>query len=152
MRLIPIDASGTPEDGGVRLSDTAREVCEALASLYRTAGYAPPWIGYLAEVDGTVVGTCAFKAPPRAERVEIAYFTFPGFEGRGFATCMAHELRGRAVRAMPGIVVLAQTQPQESASTSVLKRLGFQLAGTVEHPEDGTVWEWHWRAGTMQGR
>jgi len=32
--------------------------------------------------------------------------------------------------------------PEENASTSVLKKLRFRLVGTVEHPEDGLVWEW----------
>jgi [ribosomal protein S5]-alanine N-acetyltransferase len=38
--------------------------------------------------------------------------------------------------------VAAQTLPEESASTSVLKKLGFRLVGQVEHPEDMPVWEW----------
>ena len=45
-----------------------------------------PWAGYLAEENGSLVGTCAFKAPPDSRGVEIAYFTFPQFEGRGVAT------------------------------------------------------------------
>jgi hypothetical protein len=31
-----------------------------------------------------------------------------------------------------------------SASTTILSRLGFQLAGTVNDPDDGEVWEWQW--------
>jgi hypothetical protein len=33
--------------------------------------------------NGQLVGTCAFKTPPKNQQVEIAYFTFPGNEGRG---------------------------------------------------------------------
>ena len=36
----------------------------------------------------------------------------------------------------------AQTLPEESASTSILKKLGFVNRGTVSHPEDGDVREW----------
>lgn len=46
------------------------------------------WGGYiiLDETTGEVIGSCAFKAPPTAQgTVEIAYFTFPGFEGQGYA-------------------------------------------------------------------
>jgi [ribosomal protein S5]-alanine N-acetyltransferase len=44
---------------------------------------------------------------------------------------------------LPAVTLAAQTLPEENASTSVLKKLGFCLAGTLEHPEDGQVWEWH---------
>lgn len=40
------------------------------------------------------------------------------------------------------VLIAAQTLPQESASTTILRRLGFALVGTVDHPEDGPVWEW----------
>ena len=40
------------------------------------------------------------------------------------------------------MTVFAQTLPEESASTSILRKLGFRLLGRVEHPEDGPVWEW----------
>jgi hypothetical protein len=32
--------------------------------------------------------------------------------------------------------------PKENASTIILRRLGFTHTGTVQHPEDGEVWEW----------
>lgn len=147
MKLIPIDASGSPARPEEALSEMAREVCMSTASLYRTVGFEPPSIGYLSEVRGQLVGTCAFKAPARANRVEIAYFTFPPHEGRGFATRMVEQLLNLAAQAMPGVLVVAQTLPAENASTSVLKRNGFVLAGSVEHPEDGLVWEWRINAG-----
>ena len=42
----------------------------------------------------------------------------------------------------PTVTVAAQTLPEENASTSVLKKLRFRLTGTLEHPDDGLVWEW----------
>lgn len=143
MKLVSIDRSGKPEDRTVPLSDVARDVCTGTAILYETVGFVLPWIGYLAVVDGEFAGTCAFKAPPSGGRVEIAYFTFPPFEGRGIATRMAHELVTIAQSSAPGVRIVAQTLPERSASTSILRRLGFQPVGPVEHPEDGTVWEWH---------
>lgn len=50
--------------------------------------------GYLVLETDTIVGTCAFRSPPRSGEVEIAYFTFPEFEGRGFTTEMARHLAG----------------------------------------------------------
>ena len=76
MRLIEITKDGTP-DPGIPLSETAAEVCESTAGLYLREGFEPPWVGYLAVEGSQIVGTCAFKSPPRNNRVEIAYFTFP---------------------------------------------------------------------------
>jgi RimJ/RimL family protein N-acetyltransferase len=113
-----------------------------MTQLYRAVGYEPPWIGYLAIEDGECVGTCGFKSPPQNNRVEIAYFTFPGHESRGVATRMAAELIHLATNTMPAPIVAAQTLPEDNASTSILKKLGFRLICTLEHPEDGSVWEW----------
>ena len=47
------------------------------------------WDGYLVvdEDSREVVGSCAFKTAPTDDgTVEIAYFTYPEFEGRGYAT------------------------------------------------------------------
>lgn len=118
------------------------EVVGATTQLYGSVGYEPPWIGYLAFEDDTCVGACGFKSPPQNNRVEIAYFTFPEYESRGIATRMAAELIRLASEKMAAVTVAAQTLPEESASTSVLKKLRFRLVGTLEHPEDGMVWEW----------
>lgn len=143
VELIPILQSGEPGDASLTLPAIAREACAGMAVLYRNVGFVPPWIGYLARVDAVVAGTCAFKSPPRDDRVEIAYFTFPPFEGRGIASGMARELVKIAMTHAPGVLVVAQTAPERGPSTAILTRLNFHPIGPVEHPEDGTVWEWH---------
>jgi ribosomal-protein-alanine N-acetyltransferase len=55
--------------------------------------------------------------------------------------------RGRALVALAEAVdnspvVTAQTLPKESASTRILAQLGFTNIGTVQHEQDGPVWEW----------
>jgi len=55
---------------------------------------------------------------------------------------MAEALIERGRMADMKVLIAAQTLPQESASTTILQRLGFALVGTVDHPEDGPVWEW----------
>lgn len=140
MDLVPITADWTT-DARIGASELARAVCAATVEMYATTGAAAPWIGYLAFEDGTPVGTCAFKGPPDAQGVEIAYFTFPDCEGSGVARRMAANLVEIASRA--GVAtVRAQTLPEPNASTRVLERLGFERVATVEHPTDGTVWEW----------
>lgn len=143
MELIAITESGELAKPVPSMPKIAAEVVEATTQLYRDVKYEPPWIGYLAIEDGTCVGTCGFKSPPQNNRVEIAYFTFPEHECSGVATRMASKLMQLAFDKMPAVTVAAQTLPEENASTSVLKKLGFCLVGSVEHPEDGPVWEWH---------
>jgi [ribosomal protein S5]-alanine N-acetyltransferase len=142
MELIGITRRGRPAAVIAGLPEIANHVLESTATMYRGGGYMPPWIGYLAIIDHNCVGTCAFKSPPRDNRVEIAYFTFPGYEGRGIATRMAAYLIGIARSHMPAVVITAQTLPVENASNAILKKLGFRLAGETDHPVDGRVWEW----------
>jgi RimJ/RimL family protein N-acetyltransferase len=142
VELVPITISGAPSREVPALSDTAREALAGTAMLYREAGYEPPWIGYLVVSDGACVGTCAFKCAPKGGRVELAYFTFPGHEGRGLATRMCGELVALARTADPGIIVTAQTLPERNASTRVLEKTGFRFESELDHPEDGRIWEW----------
>ena len=105
----------------------------------------PHWGGYLV-VDaesGELVGSCAFKSPPTRDGVvEIAYFTYPGSEGRGYATEMAKELLRLASRSADVRRVIAHTQPAAEASTRVLQKAGMRFVGEVMDPEDGCVWQW----------
>jgi RimJ/RimL family protein N-acetyltransferase len=89
------------------------------------------------------LGTCGYPAAPDAKgEVEIAYFTFPAYEGRGIARQMARELVERA-SARPDVrLIIAHTLPHHSASTRILIGLGFSHAGTINHPEDGEIWRW----------
>jgi ribosomal-protein-alanine N-acetyltransferase len=142
MKLIEISSSGTAAEPIESLPPIAVEVGAAYVSLYRAVGYVKPWLGYFAIDAGICIGTCGFKGPPDGNRVEIAYFTFPEYERRGYATRRARMLVDIACSAGPNVAIAAQTLPVESASTTILKRLGFKLVGTVAHPEDGDVWEW----------
>ena len=142
MELIAITVNGDLAKPMLSMPVMAAEVVRATTLLYVSVKYEPPWTGYLAFEDDTCVGACGFKSPPRNNRVEIAYFTFPGHESQGMATRMASELIRLARAKMPAVTVAAQTLPEDNASTSVLKKLQFRLTGALEHPEDGRVWEW----------
>ncbi len=142
LELIAITESGELARPVPSTPPVAAEIVGAMTQLYRAVGYEQPWVGYLAVENGICVGMCGFKSPPQNNRVEIAYGTLPGHESRGVATRMASELIRLALDKMPALTVAAQTLPEENASTSVLKKLRFRLVGTVEHPEDGLVWEW----------
>ncbi len=103
------------------------------------------WDGYFVvdEQSREVVGSCAFKTPPNEDGVvEIAYFTYPSFEGRGYATAMASKLIALATGA-PGVrQIIAYTLPEASASTRVLEKVGMRFVGEAFDPDDGRVWRW----------
>jgi [ribosomal protein S5]-alanine N-acetyltransferase len=140
--LLPIDRDGAPRGYSGSLPEVTSEVFRATAELYARTGFEEPWIGYLALADNTPVGTCGYKGKPLDRRVEIAYFTFPEVEGRGYASAMAAQLVAIAREHDSSVVVAAQTLPERNASHRVLEKLGFRHVDTIDHPEDGTVWEW----------
>lgn len=138
LELLEIDEAGRCIVAAPHLG----EIGPAFAALYERAGFVRPWVGYVAVRQGVPVGSCGFKGPPAKGRVEIAYQTFEGFEGRGIATAMARRLLEIALADDPGVLVTARTLPKHGPSTSILRKLGFYLQGTVEDPDDGPVWEW----------
>lgn len=146
VSLIPIDREGTPRSYVGPLPEVTVEVFRATSKLYETVGFEEPWVGYLALVGSTPVGTCCFKSPPREGQVGIAYSTFPGHGGSGLATAMAAELVSIAGHNGPFVLVAAQTLPKRNASHRVLEELGFRHVATIDHPEDGTGWEWQLRS------
>jgi RimJ/RimL family protein N-acetyltransferase len=121
-----------------------RDIALAQLALYHRTGASEPWIGYLGAKtdDGEVIGCCSFVGPPRDGFVEIAYFTFPHAEGRGFARSMAAGLISVAKLHAPFPKVFAHTLPERNASTSALVRLGFRQVGDANDDEAGQVWRW----------
>ena len=128
-------------DNRVQNSEFLKQLCTSTIAMYPNQLPMLPWVGYLAEKNGVFVGTCAFKSSPENGEVEIAYFTFPEYEGQGVATLMAQWLLNIANQ--HGVsYVKAQTLPEKNASVRILERLNFVFVGSVDHPEDGKVWEW----------
>ena len=115
---------------------------EMTLAFYERTNPEVPWISYFAKDGGNIVGLCSFVGAPKDEAVEIAYFTFPLYEGRGIATQMTEGLiviagREPAVRAL-----IAHTLQEENASTRVLRKHGFERDGTATDPDAGEVWRW----------
>jgi RimJ/RimL family protein N-acetyltransferase len=148
LALVPIAPDTDPAGLAASLApgfggdpEPAREMLAQTIFLLTRDPRPDPWGCYLTRVDDMFVGTCAFKAAPSAGgEVEIAYMTFPAFEGRGHATAMAAALVRVAEAA--GARPIAHTLPEENASTKALLRCGFSFAGEVMDPEDGLVWRW----------
>jgi RimJ/RimL family protein N-acetyltransferase len=125
--------------------DLLRSVGQQTVAVLQRTGATTPWTGYLAvdRAHQIIIGTCAFTAPPDAEGVvEIAYYTFPPFEGRGYASAMAAGLVELA-QATAGIRgVRAHTLPEGNASTRIVEKLGFERIGETIDPEAVQVWRW----------
>ena len=153
IELVPIRADAdvealvaelTPAYGGD--AEVPRAIMEQTLGLLARDPRPDPWGSYLAREGETYVGTCAFKSAPDANgTVEIAYGTFPVYEGRGYATAMAGMLTRIAFEAGAPLVI-AHTLPEENASNRGLRRNGFTSAGEVVDPEDGPVWRWEKKA------
>ena len=146
LELIPIpaDASATEIERvfGDELPQV-RDVVSATLAWYAREPRGAPWLGYLAgdAARGRIVGTCSFKTEPRGGTVEIAYYTFPDFEGRGYATEMARALL--RIAAAHGIdTVSAQTAPEPGASARILEKLRFSRTGEAIDEEIGRAWVW----------
>lgn len=144
LTLLEIGRDGTTQPTGVVVAGIAAAVAQATGEMYRTTGYRPPWVGYLASNGEQIVGTCAFKTAPSDGAVEIAYFTFPGYEGQGVATAMARRLIDIAYAADRSLKIIAHTPPERGASNAILHKIGFLLLGDYEDPVAGTVWEWEY--------
>jgi [ribosomal protein S5]-alanine N-acetyltransferase len=103
------------------------------------------WGGYfVVDIDTReVVGSCAFKGQPTEDgAVEIAYLTYPDFEGKGYATSMARKLISLASHCPTVKRVVAHTLPEVNASTRVLEKVTMTFVGEVIDPDDGRVWQW----------
>ena len=159
--LLPTDDPGTkvaaeiirgaPAAKSVALNIEA--VVEGQLALYRRTPATLPWIGYLARdaQSGEPIGSCSFIRDDAVNSVEIAYFTFPPYEGNGVATEMARQLL--AIAAKSGDPDLhAFTLPHENASTRILRKLEFEQVGDAQDDDAGPVWRWERRRGSPPRR
>lgn len=143
IRLFPITAEGSTNAPEVGRPPEFADIVAQTVALYQRRGYNPPWIGYVAAEGNRSVGATGFVGSPLGDEVELAYFTFPGEEGRGVATAMARELMSRArAESEERPAFIAHTLPTRGASTAILGKLGFELIGSLDHAEDGVVWKW----------
>lgn len=123
----------------------ALEAVRQTLDLARRIPREPTWGGYLIidEDLASVVGIGGFRAGPQPDgAIEMAYCTFPPFEGRGYATATAGRLVELASSSPAVRCVIAHTLPERNASTRILEKNGLRFAGEVIDPEDGRVWRW----------
>ena len=106
-------------------------------------GLAQWWMHFIIhDEDQTLIGTGGFKGAPAAGQIEIGYEIAPGYRLRGLATEAARGMVDHALADARVDHVLAHTLPVDSASTTILKRLGLKFIGQVDDPDDGLIWRW----------
>ena len=142
VSLVLCDSDGTPVDRVAVMPEELVANCIATADLYRRVGYQPPWVGYVAVVNGHGVGGGAFVGPPQDSFVEIAYYTLKDHEGLGYASGTAALLVDIARGHDPDIKLRAFTLKEQNASTKILSNLGFRVAGIAQDVDAGEVLEW----------
>lgn len=125
--------------------DGAREILAQTVDFLTRVPRPDPWGSYLVHSGETAVALGAFKSAPEATGiVEIAYMTFPAYEGKGHARATVAALTSMAIE-HGALLVIAHTLPEENASNRALRSSGFTFAGEVSDPEDGLVWRWEKR-------
>jgi RimJ/RimL family protein N-acetyltransferase len=145
LRLLSSEPEEFAAQQGIRLHEIAQSVASHSLAFMRTFPYETPpdFFGYLVVHGETqeLAGTCTFKGPPVDGAVEIAIFTFPGFEGRGIGTAMARFLLERA-RQLPDVaLVIARTPSAHDASARILEKIGMERVA-AELEDGDTVWRW----------
>ncbi|HEX8307803.1 MAG TPA: GNAT family N-acetyltransferase [Allosphingosinicella sp.] len=152
LRLVPIGADADTDRFAAELAPGfggdpagAREVLAQTVEFLTREPRPDPWGSYIGYAGETAVALGAFKsAPDGTGTVEIAYMTFPAFEGKGYARAMVPTLYATAIEHGATLIV-AHTLPEENASNRALRSTGFAFAGEVSDPEDGLVWRWEKR-------
>lgn len=141
MNLFPIKKN--PEENTSFATDSAsRDILKMTVDFYLRTGYDPPWICYFIEREGKIVGSAGFKGKPVDGKVEIAYGVFTRYQNQGIGTAICKLLVTLSLKTDPSITISARTLPEPNFSTKILVKNNFKLAGTVNDPEDGQVWEW----------
>lgn len=113
---------------------------------FNRIGYAPPWIGYFAQLDNELVGSAGFKGAPKEGKVEIAYGAFPTYQHRGVGSQICSQLVQLALQTDPTVRITARTFEPDNYSARILRKNHFSCTGPVRDEEDGMVWEWEYQS------
>ena len=111
-----------------------RDACTMAAKAAQAGVFAPRW-GVYAVVrteDGAAVGGIGFHGPPSEGSAEIGYDLAASQRGRGYATEAVAVISAFALDQPEVDVVVAHTEPGNTASQAVVVRAGFVRDGEGE--------------------
>lgn len=141
MRLRTLSLN-EPKQDEIFNSPECQQLLKIYDEYYPKVGFNYPWVAYLIIKENQVVGSCSFTGKPINGKVEIAYWTFKKFEGKGVASFACKELISIAKKENPSIILTAKTAPENNASTRILKNNGFIYSKIVQDEEIGNAWLW----------
>lgn len=97
--------------------------------------------------DGAVVGTVQINKGPLYPETELGWQLYDGFEGNGYATESAAALRDWAFACLPLDSLVSYTDPNNTASQAVARRLGAVIDPVAPRQDaEDMVWRHHRRA------
>lgn len=149
LRLLAGPQTGRPfarsfVDGALPPDFVARRALDNLAQ-----GAAEFWCNtfYIVRTsDDCIVGACGFKHPPERARTDIGYGVAPSCRGHGVATAAVVELLRLAFDSGEVTEVLAEVNPNNTASTRLVERLHFERVGEETDDEGEHLVQWLARA------
>lgn len=134
-------------DRGVRTLEDARLYLERVPlESYRAHGFG----GYVVELEprGIPIGMCGLMRKPWLPAPDLAYAFLAEHRGQGFAVEAARAVLGHAQGTLGLERVVAIVLPDNTASISLLQKLGFAAEGGVVDPRDGAELLLHgWSSG-----
>jgi len=145
LELRPIDSAAAADlsnggDGGFTWAaggpyQGTRDACTMLASAVLSGVFDPAWGTYVVvrSADGVAVGGIGFHGPPSEGSAEIGYDLADSARGNGYATEAARAVSGYALGRAEVDVVVAHTEPGNTASQAVVGRAGFVRDGEGEN-------------------
>ena len=96
--------------------------------------------------DSRLIGSCGFKTPLGASRVEVGYGVAAAARGQGAATAALRRLTELAFES-GSREVLAEILPGNAASLRVAQKAGFQQIGARIDEDKEFVLQWLYRRG-----
>lgn len=124
-------------DRGVRtLEDTPAYVANGPQASYRDHGYGL----YIVELreSGTPIGLCGLVRRDYLPHADLGFAFLPAFRGQGYAHEAARATLAHARDDFGMTHLAAVTSLDNEPSKSLLRKLGFDPAGQVRSPADGT--------------
>ncbi len=128
-------------------SDDCQQLLDSMDEYYPTIGFNKPLVCYFVISNNQVVGTGGFTGQPKDGTVEIAYWTFKEFEGKGIASFTCKALISISQKTDPTLTITAKTAPEHNASTRILQNNSFEFTEQVQDHEIGDAWLWTLKTG-----
>ncbi|WP_271855699.1 GNAT family N-acetyltransferase [Patiriisocius marinus] len=125
---------------------TSKEAAQDLIENVWLKDYAEFGYGRFAVIhktDNKIIGFNGIKFLKDIQATDLGYRFLPEYWGKGIATEASKPILKFAFEDKKLAEVIATVYPENSASTAVLKKLGFQHIETKTYPEETTTLDWY---------